>query len=259
MNRFVYAGHDPTLQVGSDGKSNKYLYLGSKLELRQIDGSNPFVYISDALGSTRRVFKNGDSAQTTFSATCYLPFGKAIVASGSDIVTFAGEMQDSPTGLFYLSARYYDAELGRFYALDSQVGEASRVQTLNRYVYCMDNPLIHVDPSGRFGFLGALFGAIAGAVIGAVVGFVTSGGDMNAAIGGAIGGAAAGALAGFTCGASLFATTSLSLGKELAMNAAQGFIQNFVSTAYTTGGDMSKSLQNGLLGGDNRCRRQIRR
>lgn len=106
------------------------------------------MYIDDALGSTRRVFKNGDSTQCTFSATCYLPFGKAIVTSGSDKVTFAGEIQDSPTGLFYLSARYYDPELGRFDALDLELGSLSSPQSLNRYVYCVNNPLIYADPTG---------------------------------------------------------------------------------------------------------------
>jgi len=63
-------------------------------------------------------------------------------------VTFAGEIQDSPTGLFYLSARYYDPSLGRVYALDVRMGSLLSPQTLNRHVYCGSSPLLLTDLMG---------------------------------------------------------------------------------------------------------------
>lgn len=65
-------------------------------------------------------------------------------------------MVDSPTGLVYLFARYYDPNIGRFYAPDPRLGHLSAPQTLNRYVYCVNNPMTFTDPTGMdvFGDIG---------------------------------------------------------------------------------------------------------
>jgi RHS repeat-associated protein len=89
-----------------------------------------------------------------------------VTTTGSDKFTYAGEMQDSPTGLVYLFARYYDPELGRFYALDPELGRTSNPQILNRYTYCINNPLKYFDPTGR----NPVYYVIAGAIC-AEVGF----------------------------------------------------------------------------------------
>ncbi len=116
-----------------------------------------YVYISDALGSTRFVLRNGNkNVQDCMSwAVTYKPFGQIYSPAGTDKFSFAGEIVDSPTGLVYLSARYYDPAVGRFYALDPELGQLSSPQTLNRYVYCANSPLIHTDPTGAF--LDAIF------------------------------------------------------------------------------------------------------
>jgi len=58
-------------------------------------------------------------------------------------------MQDSWTGLFYIFARYMDPELGRFISLDPELGSLSSPQTLNRYVYCVNNTLGACQTSWR--------------------------------------------------------------------------------------------------------------
>jgi RHS repeat-associated protein len=156
---FVYAGHDALLQIGADGKCVKYVYAGG-LQLRVVAVGETYSYVADALGSTRFVLKNGnkDAANILYSAVTYKPFGGAVTSSGGDRITFAGEAQDG-TGLVYLSARYYDPAIGRFYALDPELGRISMPQTLDRYVYCVNNPLAFTDPSGRdiFGDVGNWF------------------------------------------------------------------------------------------------------
>ena len=62
---------------------------------------------------------------------------------------FTGKRLDSSTGLYYYGARYYDPELGRFTQPDSIVQAPSDPQTLNRYTYCRNNPLIYTDPTGH--------------------------------------------------------------------------------------------------------------
>lgn len=53
------------------------------------------------------------------------------------------------TGLYYFGARYYDPEIGRFITRDRKQGRINNPKTLNRYVYCANNPMKYIDPDGR--------------------------------------------------------------------------------------------------------------
>lgn len=66
-----------------------------------------------------------------------------IGVSVKDPVTFTGKQQDDPTGLYYFNARYYDPNLGRFISEDPVRDGA------NWYIYCANNPLRYVDPTGE--------------------------------------------------------------------------------------------------------------
>ena len=61
---------------------------------------------------------------------------------------FNGEESHPQTGLQYLRARYYDASTGRFGVQDSYLGQTSDPLSLNRYLYCLSDPLNLIDPSG---------------------------------------------------------------------------------------------------------------
>jgi hypothetical protein len=49
-----------------------------------------------------------------------------------------------------LRARYYDPTIGRFISPDTIVPAPANPQSLNRYSYCLNNPLKYVDPSGLY-------------------------------------------------------------------------------------------------------------
>ncbi len=152
ITRYIYAGHDPIYFNSSDGRGQKDIYLSGGLDLRVVSAGESYVYISDALGSTRFVLRNGNkNIQDCMSwAVTYKPFGQIYSPAGTDKFSYTGEIVDSPTGLVYLSARYMDPSTGRFMALDPELGHLSMPQTLNRYVYCANSPLIHTDPTGAF-------------------------------------------------------------------------------------------------------------
>jgi RHS repeat-associated protein len=54
------------------------------------------------------------------------------------------------TGLYYYGARYYDPVIGRFISADTIVQSFANPQTLNRYSYCLNNPLKYTDPTGHY-------------------------------------------------------------------------------------------------------------
>jgi RHS repeat-associated protein len=93
--------------------------------------------------------------------------------SSDNRYTYTGQEQDEFGGLIYYNARWYDAEVGRFISEDPAVAVPENPLTINRYVYCRNNPLIYIDPSGEFfaeilsvfGPIGTLIGAIVDAVI----------------------------------------------------------------------------------------------
>ncbi|MBN1587516.1 MAG: hypothetical protein JW937_08860 [Candidatus Omnitrophica bacterium] len=83
----------------------------------------------------------------------YSPFGNtaATEADGEepDNRGFTGQIRDLSTGLYFYNARYYDPELGRFTQADTQVQAPQNPQSLNRYSYALNNPLIYTDPTGH--------------------------------------------------------------------------------------------------------------
>ena len=64
-------------------------------------------------------------------------------------------------GLYYLNARYYNPEDGRFMTEDSYSGEIMNPETGHLYVYCANNPVNYVDPSGH-GPVGIVIGGLIG-------------------------------------------------------------------------------------------------
>ena len=76
--------------------------------------------------------------------------------------------------MYYLQTRYYDPELGRFISQDSvDYADPEKINGINLYAYCGNNPVMNVDPTGEF-FLSFLFAVLAGAILGGLVGGVTA-------------------------------------------------------------------------------------
>ena len=63
--------------------------------------------------------------------------------------TFTDQEDDDELGLYKFKARLYDPVLGRFISPDSKVPNPEDLQSLNRYSYCLNNPLRYIDPSGH--------------------------------------------------------------------------------------------------------------
>ncbi|MDR1697345.1 MAG: RHS repeat-associated core domain-containing protein, partial [Erysipelotrichaceae bacterium] len=62
---------------------------------------------------------------------------------------YRGYYYDTETGLYYLKARYYDPELGRFISPDDiSFLNPEMINGLNLYAYCGGNPVMMVDETG---------------------------------------------------------------------------------------------------------------
>jgi len=75
-------------------------------------------------------------------------------------------------GLVNMNARLYDAALGRFLSPDPYVQMPDFSQNFNRYSYCLNNPLIYIDPSGEWFVLDDLIAAVIGGAINLTVNLV---------------------------------------------------------------------------------------
>ncbi|MDE8564827.1 RHS repeat-associated core domain-containing protein [Anoxybacillus rupiensis] len=65
-------------------------------------------------------------------------------------IGYAGYYYDRETKLYYLQARYYDPETARFISRDPDPGDKDDPITQNAYTYANDNPVMLVDPDGKF-------------------------------------------------------------------------------------------------------------
>ena len=76
---------------------------------------------------------------------------------------------DTEIGLYYVSSRYYDPEIGRFINADeaTYLGADSTVLSYNLYAYCENEPTNNEDRSGNW-LLRVVCGVAAGAVFGGV-------------------------------------------------------------------------------------------
>ncbi len=62
-------------------------------------------------------------------------------------ITYTGAVNDEETGLYYMNARYYDPETGRFISQDTYRGTGEAFWHL--YLYCDSDPVNNIDPTGH--------------------------------------------------------------------------------------------------------------
>ena len=70
-------------------------------------------------------------------------------------LTYRGYIYDRETGFYYLQSRYYDPTIGRFLNADDTafLGASGTLLSWNLFVYCENNSVTGLDPSGYAAFL----------------------------------------------------------------------------------------------------------
>ena len=114
----------------------------------------------------------------------YNAWGKVLSVSGTLASTlgeanpfrYRGYYYDTETGLYYVSSRYYDPEIGRWISPEPNVyygefDEAAGLLGYNVYAYCANNPIMFKDETGEGITLACvLIGAGIGLIVGAIGG-----------------------------------------------------------------------------------------
>lgn len=117
--------------------------------LSQSIATQTYFYHYDGLGSARGLT---DSAASLTDSYDYEAFGEMLNASGStdNHYLYAGEQFDADLGQYYLRARYYKPDSGRFTQMDTWMGKVQDPLTLHKYLYSNLDPANMIDPSGNF-------------------------------------------------------------------------------------------------------------
>ena len=167
----------------------------------------------------------------------YDPFGKVISATG-DLATinplrYRGYYYDTETGLYYVSSRYYDSEIGRWINADDTafMGVDGTLLSYNLFTYCKNNPIMGYDPTGNWDW--DLFGKVLITTV-IVVGCLTGVGAI----------AAAAAAATATSVAAAVTVSVTTAGISTALSAVDGAI-----CAQQSGGKWYDGAMAGAIGG----------
>ena len=106
-------------------------------------------YNYDGLGSTRSLT---DSAGLITDTVEYNAYGSILHQTGTTTNShlYTGEQFDASLDNYYLRARYYDPETGRFPQMDTWEGRSHDPATLHKYLYAHADPINVSDPTGNF-------------------------------------------------------------------------------------------------------------
>jgi RHS repeat-associated protein len=153
-----YIGGSAIYVTNSDGSSDMYYiykdHLGSITDITDDEGTVVESLSYDACGNRR----NPNTWEYDNNLQNFL-FDRG----------FTGHEHLDDFAIINMNGRIYDPLTGRMMAPDNFV-QSSLSQNLNRYSYCLNNPLVYTDPSGELAwFVPVIVGAVAGSYIGGAV------------------------------------------------------------------------------------------
>jgi len=134
---------------GSGALTAFYTYGDDLLSMERTAATSYYHY--DGQMSTRLLTDSAGDVTDTYT---YDAFGNNISHSGSAVnaYLYTGEQFDEDLQCYYLRARYYDPEIGRFSCQDPFGGIERDPLSLHKYLYANANPVNRIDPTGYISF-----------------------------------------------------------------------------------------------------------
>jgi RHS repeat-associated protein len=105
-------------------------------------------YGYDGGGNVRQLTNSAGAVTDEYE---YDAYGNSFTKVGTtpNNYLYRGEQFDSDLGLYYLRARYYNPNTGRFMSRDPDDHSLFSPNDLHKYLYANGDPVNTVDPSGR--------------------------------------------------------------------------------------------------------------
>lgn len=142
-------------ETDSAGDIESEILWGNGKPLARKTNGSWYYYIYNAHGDVVGLVNDTGTVVNTYE---YTPWGE--IHNETEIVDnpikYAGEYYDDELGMYYLRARYYDPSTKRFTSYDIEEGEILNPLDMNRYVYCRNNPIKYVDPTGMLAYPGQI-------------------------------------------------------------------------------------------------------
>ena len=131
-------------------KSTQYIYRkniqGDITHIYDTLGNLHATYTYDAWGNHKVLVKENDKY---IDITNNIAYNTNI--GNINPIRYRGYYYDVESNLYYLNTRYYDPTIGRFINADEITildETQSQIHGLNLYMYCGNNPVMMIDPSG---------------------------------------------------------------------------------------------------------------
>ena len=140
---FIYRGDEVIAEESQEDKI-RYIRISVLLASDAESARTYYHYASDEMGSITHVTDSEN--EEILNHYEYDAWGNLTTCEEKvhNRFKFNGQQYDPISQQYYLRARYYNPVIGRFTQEDSY-----NVDGLNLYVYCRNNPVSYVDPSGN--------------------------------------------------------------------------------------------------------------
>ena len=120
---------------------------------------NIYFYIKDILGNIIKIIDKNNRDIVLYKYNSWGVVTRTICVTSSDAsyllaqynpFVFKSYYYDSETRLYYLNSRFYSPELCRFITIDDySYLDLESIGSISLYCYCMNNPIMMIDPSGH--------------------------------------------------------------------------------------------------------------